>query len=98
MRNAESGHELGTASAGDDASGGADVGIATIVGASSLHMMSSMVSIMAPMKNRIMALGNVVGDPDRMNSTNIRNDMGMIAVRLSGLDMVVILSFFTKLG
>ena len=39
-----------------------------------------------------MALGNVVGDPDRMNSTNIRNDTGMIAVRLNGFDMVVILS------
>ena len=39
-----------------------------------------------------MPLANVVGDPDNMNSPNTRNDTGMIAGRLNGLDnMVVIL-------
>jgi hypothetical protein len=92
FRKPEFGHELGTTFAGDNAGGGrADVGIATIVGASCHHRTSAMVSIMPPMRNRTMPLANVVGDPDRMNSPNMTHDTGMIAV-LNGLDnMVVIL-------
>ena len=38
-----------------------------------------------------MPLANVVGDPDRMNSPNMRNDTGMIAVRLNSLDNIVVI-------
>lgn len=91
FRNAEFGHELGPASAGVIASGGADVGIATFVGASSLHRASKMVSSTPPDRIRTVPLANVVGDPDRMNSPNMRNITGTIAVRVSGLENFVVI-------
>jgi hypothetical protein len=38
-----------------------------------------------------MPLANVVGDPDRKNSPNMRNDTGMMAVRLKSLDDTVVI-------
>jgi hypothetical protein len=78
---------------GSVASGGADVVIiAALVGASSFHRTSMMVTAMPAVRNRTMPVANVVGEPDNTNRPNTRNDTGMIAVRSNGVDMLLILA------
>jgi len=83
---------LGTKSAEDNvASGGSGIVIAAIVGRGSFHRTSMVVRATPATSSRTMPEANVMGDPINTNSPNTRSHTGIIAVRLNGIDMVVIL-------